>query len=129
MTRGIFSIAHKIILVSDLDLASLKNLKIRLRELGNSEIKESNISLIINKSDLKVGINPKDITELIGINVSAFLPWDMDVTRLANEGLTIVVEKQRSGFSHEVLHTTDQLLDTLESPSTQKSRARSRKSA
>jgi Flp pilus assembly CpaE family ATPase len=116
-------------LVSDLDLASLKNLKIRLRELGNSEIKESNISLIINKSDLKVGINPKDITELIGINVSAFLPWDMDVTRLANEGLTIVVEKQRSGFSHEVLHTTDQLLDTLENPSTQKSRARSRKSA
>ena len=53
----------------------------------------------------------------------------MDVTRLANEGLTIVVEKQRSGFSHEVLHTTDQLLDTLENPSTQKSRARSRKSA
>lgn len=129
MTRGIFSIAHRIFLVSDLDLASLKNLKIRLRELGNSEIKESNISLIINKSDLKVGINPKDITELIGINVSAFLPWDMDVTRLANEGLTIVVEKQRSGFSHEVLHTTDQLLDTLENPSTQKSRARSRKSA
>jgi pilus assembly protein CpaE len=129
MTRGLFSIADQIILLTDLDLASLKNLKIRLKELSGSDIQESSISLIVNKSDLKFGINPHDIPELIGISVSNYLPWDVDVTRYANEGLTIVAEKERSGISHEFLHTTDSLLEQLESSQTNKPKLRSKKSA
>lgn len=129
MTKGIFSIAHQVILFSDLDLASLKNLKIRLKEIVNADISESAISLFINQSDLKVGINPKDIPELIGINVSAFLPWDSDVTRFGNNGLAIVSEKERSAISHEFLHAADSLIDLLENPQNQKSKPRSRKSA
>ena len=129
MTRGLFSIADQIILLTDLDLASLKNLKIRLKELSGSDIQESSISLIVNKSDLKVGINPHDIPELIGISVSNYLPWDVDVTRYANEGLAIIAEKERSGISHEFLHTTDSLLEHLESSQTHKPKPRSKKSA
>jgi pilus assembly protein CpaE len=129
MTKGIFSIAHQVILFSDLDLASLKNLKIRLKEIVSADISESAISLFINQSDLKVGINPKDIPELIGINVSIFLPWDSEVTRFGNEGLAIVSEKVRSGLSHEFLHASDALLDSQESPQNEKSKSRSRKSA
>jgi len=91
MTKGIFSIAHQVILL--------------------------------------VGINPKDIPELIGINVSAFLPWDSDVTRFGNNGLAIVSEKERSAISHEFLHAADSLIDLLENPQNQKSKSRSRKSA
>jgi hypothetical protein len=95
----------------------------------SADISESAISLFINQSDLKVGINPKDIPELIGINVSIFLPWDSEVTRFGNEGLAIVSEKERSGLSHEFLHASDALLDSQKSPQNEKSKSRSRKSA
>ena len=129
MTRGICSIADQILLLSDLDLASLKNLKVRIKELISLDVKESAISLIINKSDLKVGISPHDIPELIGMGVSNYLPWDIDVTRYANEGLVIVKEKERSEFSHRFVHTTDSVLEQLESSQTHKPKTRSKKSA
>jgi len=129
MTRGICSIADQILLLSDLDLASLKNLKVRIKELISLDVKESAISLIINKSDLKVGISPHDIPELIGMGVSNYLPWDIDVTRYANEGLVIVTEKERSEFSHKFLHVTDYLLEQLENAQTHKPKPRSKKSA
>lgn len=129
ITRGICSIADQILLLSDLDLASLKNLKVRIKELESFDIKENAISLIINKSDLKVGINPHDIPELIGMGVSNYLPWDIDVTRYANEGLVIVKEKERSEFSHRFVHTTDSVLEQLESSQMHKPKTRSKKSA
>ena len=129
MTRGICSIADQILLLSDLDLASLKNLKIRIKELISLDVKESAISLIINKSNLKVGISPHDIPELIGMGVSNYLPWDIDVTRYANEGLVIVTEKERSEISHKFLHLTDYLLEQLENSQTRKPKPRSKKSA
>jgi len=129
MTRGICSIADQILLLSDLDLASLKNLKVRIKELISLDVKESAISLIINKSDLKVGISPHDIPELIGMGVSNYLPWDIDVTRYANEGLVIVTEKERSEISHKFLHLTDYLLEQLENSQTHKPKPRSKKSA
>jgi len=129
MTRGICSIADQILLLSDLDLASLKNLKVRIKELISLDVKESAISLIINKSDLKVGISPHDIPELIGMGVSNYLPWDIDVTRYANEGLVIVTEKERSEISHKFLHLTDYLLEQLENAQTHKPKPRSKKSA
>jgi len=129
MTRGICSIADQILLLSDLDLASLKNLKVRIKELISLDVKESAISLIINKSDLKVGISPHDIPELIGMGVSNYLPWDIDVTRYANEGLVIVTEKERSEISHKFLHVTDYLLEQLENAQTHKPKPRSKKSA
>ena len=129
MTRGICSIADQILLLSDLDLASLKNLKVRIKELISLDVKESAISLIINKSDLKVGISPHDIPELIGMGVSNYLPWDIDVTRYANEGLVIVTEKERSEISHKFLHMTDYLLEQLENAQTHKPKPRSKKSA
>ena len=129
MTRGICSIADQILLLSDLDLASLKNLKVRIKELISLDVKESAISLIINKSDLKVGISPHDIPELIGMGVSNYLPWDIDVTRYANQGLVIVTEKERSEISHKFLHLTDYLLEQLENAQTHKPKPRSKKSA
>ena len=129
MTRGICSIADQILLLSDLDLASLKNLKVRIKELISLDVKESAISLIINKSDLKVGISPHDIPELIGMGVSNYLPWDIDVTRYANEGLVIVTEKERSEISHKFLHVTDYLLEQLENAQSHKPKPRSKKSA
>jgi pilus assembly protein CpaE len=128
-TKGLFSLTNQVVLVSDLDLASLKNLKIRIKQLGMYEIKEESLSLFINKSDLKVGINPSDVAELIGMQVSAYLPWDSDVTRLSNEGLAIVAEKNRSGISHALQHATDLLIETMGLAESPKTKSKGRKSA
>ena len=81
--------------------------------------------IVVNKSDLKVGINLKDIPELIGLHVTAALPWDSEVTRLSNEGLTMVMEKPRSLLVHSLQHVLDALrLAATSSDAKSKSRAR-----
>ena len=126
-TREILRISDRVVLCTDLDLASLKNLKIRLKELTSLGLDESQFLLIVNKSDLQVGVNLKDIPELIGLSVVASLPWDSDVTRLANEGNAIAVDRPRSGLSHSIQHIMEALQTTVSS--TSKSKSRTRRSA
>lgn len=127
-TREILRIADRVVLCTDLDLASLKNLKIRLKELVSLGLNEERFMIVVNKSDLKVGINLKDVPELIGLHVTAALPWDSEVTRLSNEGLTMVMEKPRSLLVHSLQHVLDSLRVAATS-SDAKSKSRARRSA
>ena len=127
-TREILRIADRIVLCTDLDLASLKNLKIRLKELVSLGLNEERFMLVVNKSDLKVGVNLKDVPELIGLPVTASLPWDSEVTRLSNEGLSMVTEKPRSLLVHSLQHLLDGLKVSA-TPSDAKGKSRTRRSA
>ena len=127
-TREILRIADRVILCADLDLASLKNLKIRLKELAALGLDETQFLLVINKSDLQVGVNLKDIPELIGLPIAASISWDSDVTRLANEGISVAVNKPRSSISHSLQHIIE-ALNTAALSSNSKSKPRTRRSA
>lgn len=127
-TREILRIADRVVLCTDLDLASLKNLKIRLKELVSLGLNEERFMIVVNKSDLKVGINLKDVPELIGLHVTAALPWDSEVTRLSNEGLTMVMEKPRSLLVHSLQHVLD-AMRVVATSSDAKSKSRTRRSA
>lgn len=123
-TREILRIADRVVLCTDLDLASLKNLKLRLKELASLGLDENQFLLIVNKSDLQVGVNLKDIPELIGLSIAASLPWDPDVTRLANEGNAIAVDRPRSSLSHSIQHIIEALQTTVSTAAKSKSRTR-----
>lgn len=129
--RNLLYLAHHIVLVTTLDLSTLKNVKVRLKEISNLDVPTSLISLFLNGGDRKVGIKPEDVPELLGLELSANLPWDVDVTRFANEGTPIVIAKERSGITHSIQHAADQLIDriTASQQESTKTRSRSRKSA
>lgn len=129
--KNILYLAHHIVLVATLDLALLKNIKIRLKEISNIDVPEELISLYLNGGDKKVGIKPEDLPELLGIGVAANIPWDFDIMRYANEGEPIVIAKDRSGVSHALMGATDHILESLElaPPAIAKVKSRSRRSA
>lgn len=113
LNREIMRISSEIVILSDLDLASLKNLKIRIKELTGLDVVEDAIKLYLNKADLRVGIDPADIPELIGLPITQSIPWDADITRFANEGLQIVNQKPRSAISHIFEHASDDFAGSL----------------
>lgn len=129
--RNLLYRAHQIVLVTTLDLAALKNIKIRLKEIATLDVPMSAVALFLNGGDRKVGVKPEDIPELLGLEVFANLPWDLDVTRFANEGTPIVIAKERSGLSHALTHATNRLDEKLNSLEQEAPRAktRSRRSA
>jgi pilus assembly protein CpaE len=129
--RNLLYLADSIVLVTKLDLATLKNLKIRLKELASLDIPQSAITLCLNCDEAKAGIKPKDIEELVGLKPAVTLPWDVDISRFGNEGAQIVIAKERSGLSHALVHATDDLISKLDSLRDEgsKSKVRARKSA
>ena len=121
--------ADLIVLVADLDLASLKNLKLRLKELASLSIRENQIVLISNRSDLKTGVHLRDLPELIGMPLAVSLPWDIDVMRLSNEGLLITDKRSHSGFALGCHKIVTVIKEFGSQPEISKSKSRVRKSA
>ena len=121
--------ADLILIVAELDLASLKNLKLRIKELESLSIKESQIALIANRSDLKTGVHLKDVPELVGMPLAVSLPWDIDVMRLSNEGQTMYEKKSNSSFSIGCKKIATFIKEFGGSVETSKSKIRVRKSA
>jgi pilus assembly protein CpaE len=127
-TREVLRVSDSVILTSDLDLASLKNLKLKIKELLALGLNSEQFHLVVNKADLKFGVNLKDFAELIGLPYTISLPWDNDVTRLSNEGKSMSAEKSRSLYAHSINELANLLFEAPSSTQT-KLKTRSRRSA
>jgi pilus assembly protein CpaE len=127
-TREVLRVSDNVILCSDLDLASLKNLKLQIKELFALGLNPEQLLIVVNRADMKSGVNIRDFAELIGLPYAATLPWDSDVIRLSNEGKSMVTEKSRSLFAHSIHEIANLLFEAPRATQT-KLKIRSRRSA
>jgi pilus assembly protein CpaE len=84
------------VLVGMLDSLSLKNTKLGLETLDLMGYPLENVSLILNRSDSRVGITHDDVAAIIGRNPDVLVPSDREIPRSVNEGTPIVASKERS---------------------------------
>ena len=85
-----------ICMVGVLDSLSLKNTKLGLETLDLMGYEENRIMLVLNRADSRVGITPDDVSAVIGRKPDVLIPSDRDIPRAVNEGVPIVLMKDKS---------------------------------
>jgi pilus assembly protein CpaE len=75
---------------------SLKNTKLGLETLELMGYGRDRIRLVLNRAGSRVGISNDDAASIIGRKADVLVPSDRDIPRLVNQGIPIVLEKDRS---------------------------------
>jgi pilus assembly protein CpaE len=82
--------------VGMLDSLSLKNTKLGLDTLELMGYQGDRIRLVLNRADSRVGITQDDVLAVVGRMPDVLVPSERDIPRSVNEGVPIVVSKDRS---------------------------------
>jgi pilus assembly protein CpaE len=85
-----------ICMVGMLDSLSLKNTKLGLETLELMGYDRDRTRVVLNRADTRVGITRDDVVAIIGRAPDVFVPSDRDIPRSINEGMPIVVAKDKS---------------------------------
>ncbi|HXV05381.1 MAG TPA: AAA family ATPase [Solirubrobacterales bacterium] len=82
--------------VGNMDSLSLKNTKLGLATLELMDYDPDRVTLILNRADSDVGLTPADVEAVTGRRAAVLVPSDRDVPRSLNEGVPIVLGRERS---------------------------------
>jgi pilus assembly protein CpaE len=82
--------------VGMLDSLSLKNTKLGLDTLELMGYSADRTRLVLNRADSRVGITQDDVLAVVGRMPDVLVPSDRDIPRSINEGMPIVMAKDRS---------------------------------
>jgi pilus assembly protein CpaE len=82
--------------VGTLDSLSLKNTKLGLDTLGLMGYPADRTRIVLNRADSRVGITQDDVVAVLGRLPDAMVPSDREIARSVNEGMPIVLAKERS---------------------------------
>jgi pilus assembly protein CpaE len=102
--------ATDLLLVSSLDVPSIRNLRKALDTLDKIGVKAGR-RFVLNRADDKVGISLKDAEEAIGMKVAGEIPTTRDVPLSLNVGVPVVVNEPRSAAARQL-----QLVSELYAP-------------
>lgn len=96
---GAFDLSDLLVLVSTLDIPAVKNLRLAINTLDTLGASQQNRLLVLNRSDLKVGLTSKDVEAALCYPVSAKLPNVMSVPTASNRGVVLTVDDPKDSFA------------------------------
>jgi len=88
--------SSNVCIVGMLDSLSLKNTKLGLETLELMGYNPDQISLVLNRSDTRVGITHEDVDAIIGRSPDVLVPSDRQIPISINDGVPIVMRDDRS---------------------------------
>ncbi len=98
-TLAAFDASDMITLLTTLDIPSLKNTKISLETLRALGFQEERLRLVLNRADSKVGLDPRDVVDALGLDVVGQLPSSRDIPASTNRGDVLVEKEPKHPFS------------------------------
>ena len=81
-----FDETDQLLLVTTLDVPTLKNVKIAVETLDLLNFPKPRRHLVLNRADDKVGLSSKDIEATLGLTVDASVPTSREVQISINQG-------------------------------------------
>jgi pilus assembly protein CpaE len=100
-TLAAIECATDLMLVSSLDVTSIRSLRKALDALDNIGVKADR-HLVLNRSDAKVGLNPSDAEEAIGLKISCSIPSSREIPLSLNLGTPVVISEPKSGVAKQL---------------------------
>ena len=94
--------SDEILLVTTLDVPTLKNVKIAVETLDLLNIPISRRRLVLNRADDKVGLTAEKVESTLGMKIAASIPTSSQVANSTNAGEPIVVAFPRHPVSQAV---------------------------
>ena len=118
LTLAALERATDLLLVSSLDVTSIRSLRKALDALDHIRIKADR-KLVLNRSDSKVGLNPSDAEEAIGMKISCSIPSSREIPLSLNLGTQVVISEPKSAVARQ-LQELAQLYSPIHGDTTRK---------
>ena len=106
-------IADQVVVVSSLDVPSVKNLKIALQTLEVLHVTRDRIRIVLNRADSAVGLRANEVERSLGTAVDVQVPSSREVPLSVNQGTPICISKRRSSVANAIGGLADDLADQL----------------
>ena len=103
-----------ILLLTTLDMPAIKNLKLTISTLDALGLDKTRRKLILNRCDLKVGIEAKDVEDLVDEAITAAIPSSTKVSLATNEGLLVIHAFPHNQVSKAIFALAQQVESELE---------------
>ena len=100
-TLAAIECATDLLLVSSLDVTSIRSLRKELDALDHIGIKAER-QLVLNRADSKVGLKPSDAEEAIGMKISCSIPSSREVPLSLNLGTPVVISEPKSAVAKQM---------------------------
>jgi pilus assembly protein CpaE len=105
-TLAALECATDVLLVSSLDVTSIRSLRKAHDALDHLGI-EAERRLILNRSDSKVGLDPSDAEEVMGMKIACSIPSSRDVPLSLNLGTPVVASEPKSAVARQLQHLAE----------------------
>lgn len=118
-TLTIVEESDAVFLITTLDIASLKNVKLAFETLRVLNVPTDRLRVVMNRADSQVGLDAREVESALGVKVIAHIPSSRDVPATMNRGVAIVVDQPKHRVS-AAFRTLIQREWTTESPVAEK---------
>ncbi len=106
--------ADQILLVTNLEMATLKNTKLMLETLETLELTEK-VKVVINRSTMASVINASDVPSILGIENPFYLPNDFTIaSQSLNIGIPFVLNQGKTELAKAYFKLAEQLTSRRE---------------
>ncbi|MFC2159363.1 CpaE family protein [Actinomycetota bacterium] len=96
-----------LVIVTSMDVPSIKNLKITLQLLDQLKFPEEKMFLVLNRAGTKVGITEDEIRKTIAKKIDINIPSNRLVPLTINKGIPLVTEAPRATVSRSIRKLTN----------------------
>lgn len=108
-TLGIIEKADQILVVTNLEMATLKNTKLMLETLDMLGLREK-ARIIINRSTMESVIQATDVPEILGEEEPIFIPNDFTIaSQSLNIGIPFVINQAKTELAKSIYKLAEQL--------------------
>ena len=102
-----FDETDELLLVTTLDVPTLKNVKIACETLDLLNFPKQQRHLVLNRADDKVGLAPEKVESTLGMTIEQRIPTSAEVANATNSGEPIVASHPKHAVSQAINHLAD----------------------
>jgi pilus assembly protein CpaE len=92
-----------VLVVSSLDVPSIKNLRLSVETLQQLGIGRDRMKLVLNRADSKVGLTVREVEKSLGTTIDITIPSSREVPFAVNQGLPIVTTQPKAPVSKAII--------------------------
>jgi pilus assembly protein CpaE len=103
-----------VLLVSSLDVSSIKDTKTALRILESWAVGPDRVRLIVNDITRAAAVGPEDVERATGMEITRLIMHDAQVGLSVQTGIPIVLSNPRSRFAREIVGLAERIAGVTE---------------
>ncbi len=113
---GALEMSDEILMVTGLDIPSIKDTKIALQTMRLLDISAEKVKLVLNRADSKVRLEVGDVERTLGLQAKVLVPSDVVVPQAVNKAAAVVLDAPKSSVAKAIEQLADLYLpSTVES--------------